>query len=407
MFVKIKNEFCGYSRKERLFVLFAMLCGFFISAEYAVVKPICHSIFLSQYGAKLFPLLWLIAIPVNLLLVSVYNRFVFALGCFRTLLFSTLFSVAIFTFSAFYLHKIACLPFLLYIFKDIYIMLLFQQLWSVIHSTVPQARAKYLYGIFYGTGGLGAILGSLIPGFFSVRFGSQTLLLITPVFAALLTLCYALVLRMRDNFTPEHKGSNRGGLSLIKRSKVLQIILLLVVFMQVSATILEFQFHQVLQVELPVQDVRTAFLGKLFGVVHTVNTFLQFAGTYLIVHYIGLRRAHLMIPLFLGAGAAGYVFIPSFALLSYNYGMVKSFDYSLFSIMKEMLYVPLKVEEKFKAKAFIDVFAYRSSKAFASLILLLIPSGMLLSCSLVAIFLFWFVVIARGLTTPQTAATLS
>ena len=387
-------------------MLFAMFCGFFITAEYAVVKPICHSIFLSHYGAKLFPLLWLVAIPINFLLVSVYNRVVFTFGCFRTLLFSTLLSVIIFTLSSFYLHKISWLPFLLYIFKDIYIMLLFQQLWSLIHSTIPQARAKYLYGIIYGIGGIGAIFGSLIPGFFSVRFGSQALLLVTPVFALFLTICYWFTLRMRGNFTPEHKDGGKGGLGLIKRSKILQTILLLVVFMQVSATVLEFQFHQVLQVELPVQDIRTAFLGKLFSLVHAINTFLQFAGTYLIVHYIGLQRAHLLIPLFLGAGAVGYVFVPSFALLSYNYGMVKSFDYSLFSILKEMLYIPLKVEEKFKAKAFIDVFAYRSSKAFASLILLLIPSGMLLSCSLVGIFLFWFLVVARGLTTPEPAPTL-
>lgn len=406
MFAKIKNEFCAYSRRERLFVLFAMLCGFFISAEYAVVKPICHSIFLSQYGANLFPVLWLVAIPINFIIVSVYNRFVFTIGCFRTLLFSTLLSIVIFTFSSFYLHKISWLSFLLYLFKDIYIMLLFQQLWSVIQSTIPQARAKYLFGIIYGIGGIGAIFGSLIPGFFSLRFGSQTLLLVTPVFAFFLTICYWLTLRMRGNFTPEQKEQGSGGLSLIKRSKTLQIILLLVVLMQVSATVLEFQFHQVLQVEFPVQDVRTAFLGKLFSLVHAINTFLQFAGTYLIVQYIGLRLAHLMIPLFLGGGAIGYLFLPSFALLSYNYGMVKSFDYSLFSIMKEMLYIPLKVEEKFKAKAFIDVFAYRSSKAFASLILLVIPSGMLLSCSLVGIFLFWFFVVARGLTTPEPAPTL-
>ena len=47
--------------------------------------------------------------------------------------------------------------------------------------------------------------------------------------------------------------------------------------------------------------------------------------------------------------------------------MIKTFDYSIFNILKEMLYVPLKTDEKFKAKAVIDVFAYRSAKAFASL----------------------------------------
>ncbi|MDX8431797.1 MAG: Npt1/Npt2 family nucleotide transporter [Candidatus Algichlamydia australiensis] len=407
MFAKIKNELLGYSVKERLFVLFAMLCGFFITAEYAVVKPISHSLFIATYGAKLFPLVWLIAIPVNFFVVSLYNRFVFKLGCFRTLLFSTIFSIFVFSFSALFLAKIVWLPFLLYIFKDIYIMLLFQQLWSVIHATFPQNRAKYLYGIFFGVGGIGAALASLIPGFLSVRYGSEKLLFIAPAFAVLLTICYGIALRMRGNFTPSDHKDSGGGLGLIKRSKTLQVILILVVCMQVSATLLEFQFHQNLQLQIPLQDLRTAYLGKLFSVVHTINTFLQFAGSYLVVHFIGLRRAHLMIPTILGLGSISYLFSPNFALLSYNYGMIKSFDYSLFTILKEMLYVPLKVEEKFKAKAFIDVFAYRSSKAFASFILLLVPSGMILSCSLVGIFLFWLLVISRGLTSRKSATTMS
>ena len=41
-------------------------------------------------------------------------------------------------------------------------------------------------------------------------------------------------------------------------------------------------------------------------------------------------------------------------------------DKDVFNILKEMLYVPLKTDEKFKAKAIIDIFAYRSAKAFAS-----------------------------------------
>jgi ATP/ADP translocase len=45
---------------------------------------------------------------------------------------------------------------------------------------------------------------------------------------------------------------------------------------------------------------------------------------------------------------------------------IKSFDFSLFSIVKEMMYIPLKSDEKFRAKAFIDIFAYRTSKALAA-----------------------------------------
>jgi len=54
--------------------------------------------------------------------------------------------------------------------------------------------------------------------------------------------------------------------------------------------------------------------------------------------------------------------------------MIKACDFSLFGVLKEMLYIPLSQEEKFQAKAIIDVFAYRSAKAVASCLILLLPA---------------------------------
>lgn len=82
-------------------------------------------------------------------------------------------------------------------------------------------------------------------------------------------------------------------------------------------------------------------------------------------------------------------------MISFAYVTIKAFDFSLFGVIKEMLYIPLKLDEKFRAKAVIDVFAYRSAKAFASfLILFLQPLAGLrilnvLTWSSIAIFLLW------------------
>ncbi len=74
-------------------------------------------------------------------------------------------------------------------------------------------------------------------------------------------------------------------------------------------------------------------------------------------------------------------------------------DYSIFGIIKEMLYIPLRVEEKFKAKAVIDVFAYRTSKAVASLLILFLQGiswialSTLLSYAVLAIFCVWMIAV--------------
>jgi ATP/ADP translocase len=77
-------------------------------------------------------------------------------------------------------------------------------------------------------------------------------------------------------------------------------------------------------------------------------------------------------PLFLAFNAVGSLFFPTFAMISAAFITIKAFDFSLFGVLKEMLYIPLKQDEKFQAKAIIDVFAYRSSKAVASCLILVL-----------------------------------
>ena len=80
-----------------------------------------------------------------------------------------------------------------------------------------------------------------------------------------------------------------------------------------------------------------------------------------------------MVPLFLGFNVFISALFPSLSVASYSYISLKSLDYSFFGVLREFLYVPLPLDEKFRVKAFIDVFAYRGAKAFASFFLLLFP----------------------------------
>jgi ATP/ADP translocase len=97
--------------------------------------------------------------------------------------------------------------------------------------------------------------------------------------------------------------------------------------------------------------------------------------------------------------AIGFLFFPTFTFISFYFANIKAFDYSIFGIIKEMLYIPLKVDEKFKAKAIIDVFAYRTAKALASLIIMglgLLHSyslNTLLSWGVIFIFFAWMIAV--------------
>ncbi len=403
----LSDEYNSYGRFEKLFILFVMICSFCITAEASITRASANSIFLSAYTAKQFPTAWLVSVILNFGIVSFYNHFLPRLGCIRMLILSVLCALCMNTFSAFYVQSFQFLPFCLYLWKDIFVILMFQQLWSVIHATMNIARAKYLYGIVFGMGGLGSVAGSLLTSFFAVTLGSEKLLLTTIPFYLVIIVSYYIALKVREK-VPEKQNiavmstdstDVLGGMKLIRKSSFLKFILIIVLAMQITSTILDYQFSSYLEKAFAIQDLRTAFLGKFFGVVNTVNILLQFVGSYLLVRVIGLERSHLAIPFVLAIYGIGFLIFPSFPFICLYFANIKALDYSIFGIIKEMLYIPLKVDEKFKAKAIIDVFAYRTAKACASLIILglgcitAIDLNTLLSYGVLIIFFAWMVAV--------------
>lgn len=377
--LRIKEELVSFSKEDKLFLLFAMLCSFFITMEASIVKAVSNSIFISTYGVKLLPFVWLCIVPFNFFLVHYYNKFIPIIGPMKMQCISMVLALLVSLSGAFLLDVIRPFAFGLYMWKDVYILLMFQQLWSVIHSTIDMKRAKYLYGIIFGMGGLGSVAGSFVPGFFAVVFGSAHLLFATiPIYFAL-GLCYFLMMRARDlhpqikpiEFSSK-KSNFRRGVNLIYHSPYLRYILLLVMLMQIVSTLLDFNFNYALEKTILEKDLRTQFLGRLFGIINTTNIAVQFFGSFALVQLLGLKRSHGLIPMILLLTVSSATVAPLFSIIAFAFASAKCLDYSLFGVLREMLYVPLKVDEKFKAKSVIDVFAYRTSKAFASLMIVFV-----------------------------------
>jgi AAA family ATP:ADP antiporter len=399
---KIRAELSSFSKSEKLFVLGAMLCCFLITVEYAIVRPVCNSVFIHAYGASIFPYAWLAIIPLNLGVVYLYNRFLPKLGSLR--MFLTILGIVMGgnLACAFLLKEFHALPFIFYIWKEVYIVLMFQQLWSIINTTIPMTRAKYLFGFVAAAGGLGGTAGSFIPSCLAVKMGSESLLFACPLIYAFLALAYMAMFKnsaIAQEIPVEKKPDFSEGFKMIRNSQFLGFILFIVVFMQLGATLVDYQFHTLLEHEFPDKDLRTEYAGKVLGIVNFLTMGLQLVGTFLVVQLLGLKRAHLFVPATFLCNAVGFAIFPIFGMASFSYITVKSFDFSLFGVIKEMLYIPLKLDEKFRAKAIIDVFAYRSAKALGSLLILgisLFPSPLdLLNWGNMLVFVVWGAVVIR------------
>lgn len=404
MFAKFKEKFASYTKQELAFIFFAMLCGFFICCEYSIIRPVSSSLFIHAFSAKMLPYVWLAVLPLNFLFVSLYNRLIPKWGSQK--LFVVLMGLVIVLNISFsmLLKTSSTAAFLFYMWKEVYVLMMFQLVWSVIHANVNLQRAKYLYGIFFGIGGLGSVLGSSAPGFFAVTYGSERLVLLTLPLYSLLFLAYWGMSHYCKGDVPREQREKAGGflhgLQLIRGSRFLIFALLIVVFMQMSSAIIDFQFSDFLERTFSEKDVRTEYSARILGMMHTVTVLFQFIGTYAMIQWVGFRRSHYFVPATLASSAVLLAFFPLFPVVSFAFITCKALDFSVFGVIKEMLYVPLKPDEKFRAKAIIDVFAYRSSKGLASILIILVTSVLsiqMLTWISLSIALLWMFSIAYGL----------
>ena len=399
VFVEKEKKWAG---KEKWFLLLALFSHFWIMVDCEIVKPIVKSIFLTHFSSATLPYAWLLTIPLNFFVVMCYNRFIAKFGCFRLFLAFSFVTVGIHLFSAFWVAYLGETSFFLYMWKDVYIMLAFHLLWSVIHSSIDKKRAKYVYGIFFVVGAFGGMLGDCITARFAVQWGSEKLLLLTAPIYLLLGIAYYWVLKTSTLSDLKHPimTTTKGGLGdfrLITRSRALQLILFVVIFMQVSSTVFDYQFTHFLEAKIPDQDLRSQFLGKVFLFVKGGGLVLQGLAAFLLVPFLGTRQNQILLPFVFLFNASCCLVVPSFLMITSAFGVVKAVEYSVFSIFKEMLYVPLSREEKFKARALIDVFAYRSSKALASVVIIVLPAAFALTKGvlwvLVALYFSWLLAV--------------
>lgn len=354
----------------RLFLLGVTLCSFFISAEYGITRPASNAIFVTNFGVDLFPYAWLATLPLNLAIVFLYNRFLPKIGCQKTFLGVVSLVILVHAISGFLIPYYPSLSFFHYIWKDIYILLMFKQLWSLIHSTINTQNAKYVYGFLFGIGAMGSVAGSLVPSFLAVKLGSEKLFFFAIPIYLLIYFFYSFAYKKSKVEIPATTFEKTSPFKLIANSRFLTYVLLVVVFMQISIAFGDYLFNAYLENHIPTKDLRTEYCGRMISLINTISMGFQLLGGFFAIHFLGMKNAHRLVPLYLLLNVGIFFFFPTFAVVSYLFVAIKAMDFSFFSVIREMLYIPLKPDEKFRAKAVIDVFAYRSAKALASFLLL-------------------------------------
>ncbi|MDP6677842.1 MAG: Npt1/Npt2 family nucleotide transporter [Verrucomicrobiota bacterium] len=275
---------------------------------------------------------------------------------------------------------------LFYWFGDLYISLMLAAFFSFLHDTVDLKNAKRLYGfIVLGAVSGGAVGSTYFRGWIAEMNNQQWLHTIIGIGVVICALAFAAgwMARSIPHHEPEPKPDDVPGkkfnaaiegASLVFKSRYLIAIAGIVGFYEITSEVLDYQFTAMTERFVPKEEI-----GSHFGTVYAIGNigalviqlgFSIFAANFpkYRIHWILLA-----LPLSIAFSSLFFILVPVLVAGSLLKISDSTFAYSVNQTGRETLYNPLSRQEKYVARAFVEVFVQRTGKVAALFIALLVP----------------------------------
>ncbi len=387
------------------------LAGFsatFLFCGYEFIRSPAESIFMSYFSAADKPYALSVVPFFMAAMIYFYGRSISAWGGSRTMVGSMMVSAAGLVglyFAVGVFGKPAA--FLLYVFKESYVVIISEQYWSFINSVLRDEEGKVFNGPVAGLGALGSLLGGFFLSRYVAGFGTEAFILFSAVmfFPAAVLIRGAYAQAGEPQPSREEAGGRLGHvhLSILKQNRTVLFIALVIFSAQVVATMLDMRFSLLVQDALPDKDLRTAYLGSFWMWVNSFSFAMQFIMAPLLLRWVPTRGIQAAIPAVHIAACALLLVAPSLGLAAGAFLLFKGMDYSIFRASKETLYIPFSYDTRYRAKQVADAFTYRFSKGFTSMVLAAVKASGGMPGGAYAAAALLFAAAWLGLSFPMTA----
>lgn len=348
---------------------------FFILLAYLLLKPVRSSLLIFHQGSSSLPVVYFITAAVLTGVVLVYNQLFKMLKREVLLIGSVVFFVTNLILF-WWLLKIQWrwAPVVFYIWVACFSVIIVNQFWSFCHDLYDPRQGKRLYGFIAAGGEIGATLGGYLSIRMSKLLGTENLLLLSA--ALLIPVAFITwlqnkgeVKRIREDVTqapvvPPDTGT--GGFSLILGSRYLQIVGALVVGIMVVGAFFDFEMSKLIEEEIPDKDRMTSFFGFVYGTNSLIAMVIHLLFTSWTQRTFGIQWSLLLLPIICAFEALGFLLWPTLWAVTCLEMTFRGLEYSINHTTRELLYLPLAREMKYKAKAFIDMVGYRVGDAIGA-----------------------------------------
>jgi AAA family ATP:ADP antiporter len=150
------------------------------------------------------------------------------------------------------------------------------------------------------------------------------------------------------------------GLRLIATSQYLQLICVYMLLFTITSTFLYLQQGAIVERAFQGTAARTAAFARIDLWVNALTLATQVLLTGRILTGLGIPAVLSILPVLTLAGFGALWAVPTFGVMAVFQVLRRGLHYAVDRPAREILYIPLGPEERYKAKPFIDTFVYRS-----------------------------------------------
>ncbi|SEA75403.1 ATP:ADP antiporter, AAA family [Desulfuromusa kysingii] len=265
-----------------------------------------------------------------------------------------------------------------FIWTSVFNLFIVSVFWSFMADLFNDNQARRLFGFVAAGGTAGALAGPTITVILAAPLGTTNLLLISVIGlvwailsihrlnswndknTASVTSPSPQILKSVKDTNPALGGGVFDGLRMIMTSPYLFGICLLILLYTTLSTFLYFQQAQIIHDSFSDAAQRTTVFAAMDLATNALTIFFQFFLTSRIIKLLGLGWALALIPLLLSVGFLALAFVPTLGVMVCVQVARRSGNYALMKPAREILFVVLDKEQKYKAKNIIDTVIYRS-----------------------------------------------
>ncbi len=269
-------------------------------------------------------------------------------------------------------HVVAARAF--FVWTSVYNLFVVSVFWAFMADLYTNAQAKRLFGFIAAGGTVGALAGPALATALARPLGAASLLLVSAGFMAVAVLCIRRLIAWKERpgaASPEEAAAEArplgGGvlaaIPLVLRSPYLLGVALFMLLYTTTSTVLYFEQAQVVRDAFATARDRVAVFGAMDLAVNALTVVVQVSLTGRLVRAAGLARTLTLLPVLLGVGFLALGVAPVLGVVVAVQVVRRAGEYAVMRPAREMLFVVLGREEKYKAKSLLDTAVYRAGDA--------------------------------------------